>query len=216
MACRTLAPFNEPSTIYWWAGNNQEGCHFDIATQNVILQKLAAALQESGLAASGVGLAASDETSIDSALLSLQGYTPPTLAAIEQINTHAVRSMHLRPKPPAGRHAGHMSAATAPKRQEPVVACMHACMRKGIFVTVAMTGFASAMRILMFKKVVICAAQYLGSLRAELRAGVKAAGKRLWMSEFGCGSSPPNGMKAGLELSTVILKVPASFLEPAG
>ena len=87
-----MAPFNEPSTIYWWAGNNQEGCHFDIATQNVIVQKLAAALQASGLAASGVGISASDETSIDSALLSLQGYTPPTLAAIEQINTHSVRS----------------------------------------------------------------------------------------------------------------------------
>ena len=50
-------------------------------------------------------------------------------------------------------------------------------------------------------------AQYLGSRRRELRAGAKAAGKRLWMSEFGCGSSPPNGMKAALELSSVILKV---------
>ena len=53
----------------------------------------------------------------------------------------------------------------------------------------------------------LCSAQYLGSQRKELRAGVKAAGKRLWMSEFGCGSSPPNGMKAALELSSVILKV---------
>ena len=23
-ACRTLDPFNEPSSNYWWAGNNQE------------------------------------------------------------------------------------------------------------------------------------------------------------------------------------------------
>ena len=60
----------------------------------------------------------------------------------------------------------------------------------------------------------MCAAQYLGSRRAELRTGVKAAGKRLWMSEFGCGSSPPNGMKAGLELSTIVLKVPTRFLHP--
>ena len=92
-ACRTIAPFNEPSTIYWWAGNNQEGCHFDLATQNLIVCKLAAALQETGLAASGVGISASDETSIDSALFSLQGYAPPALEAVVQINTHSVRKL---------------------------------------------------------------------------------------------------------------------------
>ena len=90
-ACRTVAPFNEPSTIYWWAGNNQEGCHFDLATQSLIIGKLAAALRGSGLAAAGVGISASDETSIDSALVSLQGYAPPALEAVEQINTHSVR-----------------------------------------------------------------------------------------------------------------------------
>ena len=41
---------------------------------------------------------------------------------------------------------------------------------------------------------------------------MQKAGKRLWMSEFGCGSSPPNGMKAALELSAVILQVPHLLL----
>lgn len=42
---RTIAPFNEPNTIYWWAGNNQEGCHFDVSTQNTIITKLASKLE---------------------------------------------------------------------------------------------------------------------------------------------------------------------------
>ena len=35
---RTLEPFNEPSASYWHAGNKQEGCHFEPATQVIILQ----------------------------------------------------------------------------------------------------------------------------------------------------------------------------------
>jgi hypothetical protein len=50
-------------------------------------------------------------------------------------------------------------------------------------------------------------AQYLGSKRKELRDLVKPTGKRLWMSEFGCGSAPPNDMASALELSAMILRV---------
>ena len=49
--------------------------------------------------------------------------------------------------------------------------------------------------------------QYLGTQRAQLRRLVKPTGKRLWMSEFGCGSSPPSNMGAALELSAMILRV---------
>lgn len=51
--------------------------------------------------------------------------------------------------------------------------------------------------------------QYLGTQRAQLRKLVKPTGKLLWMSEFGCGSSPPSDMGAALELSAMILRVRA-------
>ena len=51
------------------------------------------------------------------------------------------------------------------------------------------------------------ALQYLGTQRAQLRKLVKPTGKRLWMSEFGCGSSPPSDMGAALELSAMIMRV---------
>ena len=98
-AGRTVAPFNEPSTIYWWAGNNQEGCHFDAATQSLIIERLAARLKASGLAAAGVEVSASDETSIDSAVLTLRGYSPGAEAALTQINTHSVRALPAPPPP---------------------------------------------------------------------------------------------------------------------
>ncbi len=51
------------------------------------------------------------------------------------------------------------------------------------------------------------ALQYLGTQRAQMRKLVKPTGKRLWMSEFGCGSSPPSDMGAALELSAMIMRV---------
>ena len=33
----TVEPFNEPSSS-WQLGNNQEGCHYDVSTQRIILQ----------------------------------------------------------------------------------------------------------------------------------------------------------------------------------
>ncbi len=55
------------------------------------------------------------------------------------------------------------------------------------------------------------ALQYLGTQRAQMRKLVKPTGKRLWMSEFGCGSSPPSDMGAALELSAMIMRVRGTF-----
>lgn len=54
---------------------------------------------------------------------------------------------------------------------------------------------------------------YMASARAELRDAVKPAGKRLWASEFGCGTAPLNDMAAGVALSAVILQVIARLVE---
>ena len=35
---RTVEPFNEPFSWNWHAGNDQEGCHYDPSTQDIVLQ----------------------------------------------------------------------------------------------------------------------------------------------------------------------------------
>lgn len=85
---RTLDPFNEPATDYWWAGNVQEGCHFDRASQSAFIPVLADALDKKGLTGV-VEISASDETSMADALDSFDAYTPAARAAIAQVNTHA-------------------------------------------------------------------------------------------------------------------------------
>lgn len=49
------------------------------------------AVQVMGLAKLGVGIAASDETSIDTAVLTFKGYTKEVKGMISQYNTHSVR-----------------------------------------------------------------------------------------------------------------------------
>ena len=93
---RTISPFNEPNTSYWRAGNNQEGCHFDTRQQSAVIGRLARALADSGLAAAGMGIAASDETSIDTACVTWNEYSPEALGALAQINTHSARCPHTR------------------------------------------------------------------------------------------------------------------------
>lgn len=69
---------------------NLQGCHFGSKTQNVILPKLRASFEKAGLIEAGIGISASDETSIDVAYQSLCNYSPESLRCIDQINTHCV------------------------------------------------------------------------------------------------------------------------------
>ena len=57
-----------------------------------------------------------------------------------------------------------------------------------------------------------CGRGYLASARAELRDLVRPSGKRLWASEFGCGTSPLDDMGAAIALSAVILQARAGLV----
>ena len=67
-----------------------QGCHFGSRSQNIILPKLRASFEKAGLLEAGVGISASDETSIDLACQSVYNYSTESLKCIDQFNTHCV------------------------------------------------------------------------------------------------------------------------------
>lgn len=83
---RSLEPFNEPVTDYWYANGSQEGCHFSPREQVKLIQVLHPILQQSGLS---TVIAASDETSVEQAIRTLRVYhDAAVLPLIGQWNTH--------------------------------------------------------------------------------------------------------------------------------
>lgn len=84
---RTLEPFNESTSNYWYNQGSQEGCHFEPETQMEIIRVLAPKLQASGLQ---TVISASDETNIASCIKVLKTYqlAGDILNNIGQINTH--------------------------------------------------------------------------------------------------------------------------------
>ena len=67
-----VEPFNEPSANWWKYPGRQEGCHFDVATQEQILKRLRGALDQVGLA--DTPITAADENNIDAGLSTWTGY----------------------------------------------------------------------------------------------------------------------------------------------
>ena len=83
---KTLEPFNESLTSYWYQGGSQEGCHFDAQSQIRFLRVLAPILQQSGLSTI---LSASDETSVAHSIQAFEAYRDAdVLPLIGQWNTH--------------------------------------------------------------------------------------------------------------------------------
>ena len=83
---KTLEPFNEATTTYWYANGVQEGCHFDNQSQINFIKALYPVLQESGLA---TVISASDETSVPGSIGTYQAYASAgILDMVDQWNTH--------------------------------------------------------------------------------------------------------------------------------
>ncbi len=84
---KTLEPFNESTSNYWYYLGSQEGCHFEPETQMKIIRLLYPRLQASGL---NTVIAASDETNIAAFINVLKAYTAAgdILSKVGQLNTH--------------------------------------------------------------------------------------------------------------------------------
>ena len=84
---RTLEPFNEPSANWWKFGGGQEGAGFNRSVQDPFVKTLGAALATRSMSYTSVS--ASDENSIDDAVLSLNAMDSTAMGYIGQVNTHS-------------------------------------------------------------------------------------------------------------------------------
>lgn len=84
---KTLEPFNESYSNYWYAEGSQEGCHFEPESQMKIIRMLYPKLEASGLS---TVLAASDETNLKQFLTVQKAYQEAgdIWNKLGQLNTH--------------------------------------------------------------------------------------------------------------------------------
>lgn len=83
---KTLEPFNESVTGFWYANGVQEGCHFDYASQIKFIKVLKPILEASGL---NTVISASDETNVGLAVEGFRQYqSAGIMPQVGQWNTH--------------------------------------------------------------------------------------------------------------------------------
>ena len=83
---KTLEPFNESVTGFWYANGPQEGCHFDYQSQIKFLRVLSPILKASGL---NTVISAADETNVGLAVEGVKQYiTAGADKLVGQWNTH--------------------------------------------------------------------------------------------------------------------------------
>ncbi len=83
---KTLEPFNESVTNFWYANGPQEGCHFDYESQIKFIKVLSPILAESGL---NTIISAADETNVGLAVEGVKRYISAGVdKLVGQWNTH--------------------------------------------------------------------------------------------------------------------------------
>jgi len=82
----SVEPFNEPSADWWKYPGRQEGCHFEIATQEKIVESLRRALDREHL--NNVVIAAADENNVDAGLNTWNSYSAASRGLVGLINVH--------------------------------------------------------------------------------------------------------------------------------
>jgi galactan endo-1,6-beta-galactosidase len=107
----SVEAFNEPSANWWKYPGRQEGCHFDVNTQQVIIQKLRKELDRLGL--NDVMVAAADENDADVALKTWNDYDEATRAAAGKVNVHGY---YRGTEPYRGSNRPALRAAVGNKR----------------------------------------------------------------------------------------------------
>lgn len=83
---KTLEPFNESVTNFWYRSGVQEGCHFDYGSQSRFIKVLAPILAKSGL---NTLISAADETNIGLGVNGLRQYlSDGVMPLLGQLNSH--------------------------------------------------------------------------------------------------------------------------------
>jgi galactan endo-1,6-beta-galactosidase len=107
----SLEPFNEPSAGWWKYPSGQEGAHFDIASQQEVLAFLREELDGRGL--HDVGIAASDENSVDDALRTWNALGAAARGRIARVNVHGYSGLNAY----RGPHRASLHAAVSAARK---------------------------------------------------------------------------------------------------
>lgn len=106
---KTLEPFNEPVTDYWYANGSQEGCHVSTEAQIQFLRILSPILKDSGLK---TVISASDETNVAQSVNDLHAYIDAgVLPLVGQWNTHTYHvsdSARIAMRELAAQHGIHL------------------------------------------------------------------------------------------------------------
>jgi galactan endo-1,6-beta-galactosidase len=82
----SVEPFNEPVSTWWTYPCTQEGCHFDVSTQNAVIPYLRTELNNRGL--SSMPIATSDANTYDEAVSIWNGLNSTSQSDCAQIDTH--------------------------------------------------------------------------------------------------------------------------------